>query len=146
MTLFGTSVVFTVTLFAWGGAKVACNLHPPPYQEFKPAPLTRLASTPKDGALEFHHRMSILDFSGAKELATNSARAIVDAAEAACDASCKARAESRRDGVVTRAIVLSREGTTAVVRAESFYQGEVESRTYEVTWEERLWKVVREAG
>lgn len=142
MTLAGTSLVFVVTLFAWGGAKVACNLHPPSYEAFEPAPLSRLAATPKDAALEFHHRLALRDFAGAREIATEGGEALVNAAESACDDACLGQRGAREKEVVTRAIVLRREGPTAVVRAEAFHEGSVEERTYRLKWEQRLWKVI----
>lgn len=141
MTLFGTALVFSVTFVAWGGAKVACNLHPPRNEAFKPAPITRLAATPKDGALEFHHRLAIRDFEGAKELATPDGVPLVMDAQAACDSECRDSAKERKESVLTRAVVLERQGPTALVRAESFFEGEVDARTYRVAWQDRLWKV-----
>jgi hypothetical protein len=142
MTLFGTAVVFSVTFVAWGGAKAACNLHPPRSEAFAPAPLTRLAATPKDGALEFHHRLAIRDFDGAKELAAAGAVPLVERARAECDTECKNGAKERSEHLLTRAVVLRRQGPMAVVRAESFFDGNVETKTYRVTWEDRLWKVL----
>jgi hypothetical protein len=142
MTLAGTSLVFVVTLCAWGGAKVACNLHPPRYEAFKPAELKRLTSTPKDAALEFHHRLALRDFAGAREIVTEGGAALVDQAESSCDDACLGERGERLAHAVTRAIVERREGPTAVVRAEAFYQGEVAEQTYRVKWEQRMWKVI----
>lgn len=141
MTLAGTALVFTVTLLAWGGAKVACNLHPPRYEAFEPAPLTKLTSTPKDAAIEFHHRLALRNFQGAREIAAASAVGLVQDAEENCDEGCLAERSERELRVVTRAIVERREGPTAIVRAEAFYDGRVDARRYELRWEERMWKV-----
>jgi hypothetical protein len=145
MTLAGTALVFVVTLFAWGGAKLACNLHPPRYEAFKAAPLTRLSSTPKDAALEFHHRLALRDFPGAREIAAESAAALVDDAQSSCDDACLGQRGDRERRAVTRAIVERREGPTAVVRAEAFYDGQVDARSYRLKWEERMWRVVGSA-
>jgi hypothetical protein len=142
MTLAGTALVFVVTLFAWGGAKVACNLHPPRYEAFKPAPLNRLTSTPKDAALEFHHRLALRDFKGAREIAAEDGSVLVDQAESACDDACLGERAERKEKTVTRAIVERREGPTAVVKAESFYQGNVDARSYRLKWLDRMWKVI----
>jgi hypothetical protein len=142
LTLVFTSFIFLVILFAWGGAKVKCNLHPPEYESFKPAPLSRLASTPKDGALEFHHRLALLDFDGAKELLlVNEGANPVEKAQQACNASCLKEKPARAASALTRAIVLRREGRAAVVRAETHFQGKVDAQTYRVEWDQKVWKV-----
>lgn len=141
VTLVGLSFVFLVTLFAWGGAKAKCNLHPPQSEAFKPSPLSRLASTPKDGALEFHYRLALLDFDGARELAIGEAKAIVDEREANCDQECLSERDDRKAHALTRAILLRREGRTAVVSCQTHYDGSVEEATYRVEWHDRLWKV-----
>lgn len=143
LTLVFTSFIFLVILFAWGGAKVACNLHPTEYESFKPSPLSRLASTPKDGALEFHHRLALLDFDGAKELqiVNEPGASLVEKAQQACNASCLKEKDARKASALTRAIVLRREGRAAVVRAETHFQGKVEAQTYRVEWDQKLWKV-----
>jgi UDP-N-acetyl-D-mannosaminuronic acid transferase (WecB/TagA/CpsF family) len=142
LTLVGTALVFGVTLLAWGGAKVACNLHPPRYEAFKESPLTRLAATPKDGALEFQHRLEIRDFTGARELAAEDGMAIVEGAQSECDTVCLAHKDQRPEEALTRAVLLRREGRTAIVRAETFFRGEKTERVYRLEWVERLWRVV----
>lgn len=142
LTLGFVSLVFVVTFVAWGGAKLECNLHPPRYEEFKPAPLSRLASTPKDGALEFQHRLRTLNFDGARELALNDGLALVEQAEQACDQACKKQKADREDNALTRAVLLKREGRTAVARVETHYQGKVDTETYTMEWKDRMWKVV----
>lgn len=141
MTLVGTSLVFFVTLFAWGGAKLSCNRHPPSYEAFKVAPVARLAATPKGGALEFHHRLNTLNFDGALEVVTAEGQELVQKARAACDASCQAQRAERNKGALTRAVLLSRQGSEAVVTAETHFREQVFAKTYRVKWEDRLWKV-----
>jgi hypothetical protein len=130
-----------VTFFAWGAGKVACNHHPPYNQGFLVAPVEQLIATPKDAALEFHHRLATLDFAGAREIAMPSALELVDASEKSCDAPCARERSVRQLHVLTRAVTLEQTEETAKVRAEAHFRGDVQSATYELSKEGKLWKV-----
>lgn len=140
LSLAFVAAITGVSVIAWGSAKVACNLHPPGYQAFKPSTLEQLARTPKAAALEFHHRLATYDFTGARELLKGD-EALVAKPAAACDANCLEGREARVQSVLTRATLLRAEAETAQAKVEAHFQGQVNSATYELVRDGKIWKV-----
>ncbi|MEN9580666.1 MAG: hypothetical protein RJA70_3675 [Pseudomonadota bacterium] len=143
LTFVFVGTIFAVCFIAWGGAKMACNHHPTSYQAFKPATLQRLASTPKDAALEFQHRLFVGDFKGARELVFPEAASVVEQAESGCDAACRTKLESRRGSAATRSTLLGRSADVATAKVESQFQAEQQISTYELKFDSPIWKVSR---
>jgi hypothetical protein len=141
LTLTLTTVIFLTTFIAWGSGKAACNHHPPHYHAISQASTSRLLVSPKDAGLEFQHRLQTHDFVRAREAATGDAQRLVDEAEQACDAACRAQTEERREYVKTRAIVRTKGSTEAKVAAQSFYGDQEFSGVYRVVRDGAVWKV-----
>src|SRR5690606_24426896 len=99
LLLTSVAVLAGIIVLAWGGAKVACNAHPPMYQPFQVAAVEQLTESAKGAALEFHHALNTLNFARAREVAKESANPLVVAAQQACDPACSKTAEDRASEV-----------------------------------------------
>jgi hypothetical protein len=144
-TLSFVALIGLITVAAWGSAKVACNYHPAQSRKFKVASLDKLASRPKNAALEFHHSLFTQRYERAAELATEHGQALVDAAREACDASCRAEREVRTEHAKTRAILYRISGAEAWAKAQTFFDHRVNEETYRLQRKERRWLVVEAA-
>ncbi len=142
LTLLFVAFITLVVVASWGSAKVACNYHPPQSRGFKPAPLDKLATRPKNSALEFHHSLFVQDYERARELASDTGAQLIEAARTACDAACQAERPQRVEQANTRATLFKIRGPEAWVKAETFYAGQIHEQTYRLERDKRRWLVV----
>jgi hypothetical protein len=142
LTLALLLVVGTVTVAAWGGARFACNMHPP---MSRPAPklgTERLITTPKDCAIEFVQRWRSADYTGALETVTGDLVAQMTKAKADCDARANecAREREASAGRLTTAIVLKLDGFRADTRVTTQLKGVKEIYRVGLAREGLAWK------
>lgn len=137
--------VFAVTMLSWGGAKVACNRSKAPVLAPLPLATDVIVRRPKETALELQQRAASGHYEEALELAKGEARAALEAEAERCrrePAACEAR-RARADEVQTAAVLLTRDASSARVRAESVIGDERERYLMELELEGGRWSVVR---
>lgn len=131
-TLGMLGAVALATLTMWGAAKFACNAHPPESKRPREVGTVELASTPKDAAIEFVHRLATYEFEGALQLAESVPAAEVEQQLHACEEAGKAACDAKRKQVagkvLTTAELLSQAGKSAKARVTS--QGPEGTRVY----------------
>lgn len=127
LTLRLLGVIFVATFLPWVGAKAACNLRDAPPRPPLPLATAELAKQPKSAALELQQRAASHQYRQAAELAKNELAAELLAADARCHAEPKPCEERRamQDRIFTRAVLVSRGPSAAVVRAQTLIGDQV---------------------
>jgi hypothetical protein len=122
LTLWMLGVMSAATLIMWGTARFACNQQGAIAKEPATLPTEKLASTPKDAAIELQQRWATYDFARAQDLAKGAAGQQLAKDRQSCErdsASCQRKKQELADRVATSAALLRREPTSAVVRVTS---------------------------
>lgn len=143
LTLVLLASVFSVTLFSWGAARFACNLHPPESRPPAALPTEKLSATPKDAAVELQQRSRTLDFKGALELAKGPLASEIAEERKSCEsqgAECETKRRTLASQVLTTAVVISQDADSAEVRVTNHVGDAQEVYRLKLEREGPIWK------